>query len=66
MYMHITSLVERVFNNPVPPLLLCVQTLKQLQQRFVGGSSPVPDEETLKWYLRDRCVDLTCSTATPL
>ncbi|MEW5315638.1 MAG: hypothetical protein WDW38_007052 [Sanguina aurantia] len=36
-----------------------VQTLKQLQQRFVGGSSPAPDEETLKWYLRDRYFDVT-------
>ncbi|MEW5297860.1 MAG: hypothetical protein WDW36_001039 [Sanguina aurantia] len=34
-------------------------TLKQLQQRFVGGSSPAPDEETLKWYLRDRYFDVT-------
>lgn len=42
--------------------ILCVQALQQLRARLSQGGSAPPSEETMQWFLRDRCSD--CAAAT--
>lgn len=40
---------------PVPLCSLTAQALQQLKARLSKGGAELPSEDTLQWFLRDRC-----------